>query len=154
MVDHHHQIRTEANEKKIKWQKKRMEDNLRVKDAHEIPPFTIQISTSASIFMPFNCFKHPNVLIMMQTPATSPIFDNWQAARMIPFVGADSIWSWVITPTMQLAHDAGSIWRYGMMRRSWCGWYESYLGQLNQITSRWYLPKLQMPSKLDYHQTP
>ena len=85
-----------------KSQKMRMEDNPRVKDAHEFPPFTIQISTSASIFLPFNCCKHPNFLIMMQTPpTTSPIFDNWQPARMITFVGADSIWSLVITPTMQ-----------------------------------------------------
>ena len=98
----HHQIRTEANEKRIRGKKKELENNLRAQDAQDGPPFTIQISTSASIFLPFNCCKHPNFLIMMQTPpTTSPIFDNWQPARMIPFVGADSIWSLVITPTMQ-----------------------------------------------------
>ena len=49
-------------------------------------------------------------------------------------------------------YDAGGIWRYGIMSTSSCGWYESQFGQLNQITSLWYLSELRMLSKLDNHQ--
>ena len=139
--------------------KKQMENDLRAKDGtaigHEFPTFTIQISTWAFIFLPFNCCKHQNVLIMMQTPPTYYQCHLWQLAssQNDSFRGRTFYLELGYNSKTMQAMMPRCIWRYGMMRRPWCGWYESSFGQLTQMTSWWYLPKLQMPCKLDYEQT-
>ena len=68
---------------------------------------------------------------------------------MIMWAILDSIWSYIGYSSAYAVYNAGGIWRYGIMSTSSCGWYESQFGQLNQITSLWYLSELRMLSKLD-----